>query len=66
MGGAIGVNMLGSVQYEAAGADTVAYAILYTLEEGLEMLGVVLFVRALVLYANDVLGGFRTRTGPVV
>ena len=52
--GAIGFEMLGARHYEAYGLDNVAYSILYTCEESLEMLGIALFVYALLAYvANE-------------
>ncbi len=48
--GAIGFELLGGRQYEAHGADDIVYAILYTCEESLEMLGTAIFIYALLLY----------------
>ncbi len=50
--GAIGLELLGGRQYEAYGANNIVYAIFYTCEELLEMLGVVIFIYALLLYIN--------------
>lgn len=48
--GAIGFELLGGRQYEVYGADNIGYAIFYTCEELLEMLGVAIFIYALLLY----------------
>ncbi len=48
--GAVGFELLGGRQYEAYGEDNIVYAILYTCEESLEMLGVAIFIYALLLY----------------
>ena len=48
--GAIGFELVDGRQYEAHGADDIVYAILYTCEESLEMLGTAIFIYALLLY----------------
>ncbi len=48
--GAIGFELLGGRQYEAHGANNIVYAIFYSCEELLEMLGVAIFIYALLLY----------------
>ncbi len=48
--GAIGFELLGGRQHELYGANNITYAIYYTLEEFLEMLGVVIFIYALLTY----------------
>jgi hypothetical protein len=50
--GAIGFEMLSARHYEAYGLDNVGYSILYTCEESLEMLGIALFIYALLAYAS--------------
>jgi hypothetical protein len=51
--GAIGFEMLGARHYEAYGLKDLAYSILYTFEESLEMLGITLFIYALLAYVAD-------------
>jgi len=45
--GAIGMEMLGAREADLNGTETVLYCVLYTIEELLEMLGIVLFIYAL-------------------
>lgn len=47
VGGAAGVELVGSSIWSSGGADTVLYAAVTTLEEGLEMLALVLFLGVL-------------------
>ncbi len=49
--GALGSEMLGARHKELFGSDNVAYAMYYTVEETLEMLGIALFIHALLKYA---------------
>lgn len=46
VGGAAGVELIGSALHSGSGTETLAYAASVTAEEGLEMLGVVLFLGA--------------------
>ncbi len=46
MGGAAGVEMIGAVLWSEGNADTVAYVMQTTVEEGLEMGALVLFLAA--------------------
>lgn len=46
VGGAIGLEMIGSMEASAHGMDTVIYTILYSVEELFEMLGAVFFIDA--------------------
>jgi len=55
--GALGVEMLGAREADVYGYDTVIYGFLYSLEEMLEMLGVVLFIYALLSYLAQLQGG---------
>jgi hypothetical protein len=50
VGGALGVEMLGSNYYFHYGPDTLAYQLIITVEEGMEMFGVVTFLYALFSY----------------
>ena len=48
--GAIGVELLSGVVDESRGKENLAYALLYTVEETLELCGVILFIRALLIH----------------
>ena len=50
VGGALGVESVGGYFAETAGTDRLGYSILTTVEELLEMVGVVVFVYALLLH----------------
>lgn len=54
--GAIGVEMLSGVQADRFGEENLTYALIITLEEFLEMIGVVVLVRALVDYIHTSMG----------
>lgn len=56
LSGAIGFDMLGGREAELHGYDSVAYCILYTVEEFLEMLGVVTLIDALLRYIEKEFG----------
>jgi hypothetical protein len=51
IGGAIGSEMLSARHKELFGSDNISYALYYTVEESLEMLGMALFIYALLKYA---------------
>lgn len=51
IGGAIGFEMLSARHKQLFGSDNVSYALYYTVEETLEMLGIALFLYALLKYA---------------
>lgn len=55
--GAIGLEMVGSSIAAAESTHTGAYALTTTAEELLEMVGVALFIYALLVYASEKLGG---------
>lgn len=57
--GAIGIELLGGAQKIRSGDDTLSYALLYTVEESLEMLGVITFVYGLVSYINSEYGDLK-------
>jgi hypothetical protein len=61
VGGAIGVEMLSGVQADALGEENLDYALIVTLEEFLEMLGIVALIRTLLEYAESSLGGLQLR-----
>ena len=47
LSGALGIEMFGAREAELHGYYTVTYSVLYSLEEMLEMLGIILFIYAL-------------------
>ncbi len=55
--GALGVEMLGAREADLNGYDTVTYCVLYSLEEMLEMLGIILFIYALLSHLAREPGG---------
>jgi hypothetical protein len=64
VGGALGVEMLGAIAADRSGYDTVLYTVLYTIEEMLEMLGIVLFIYALLSHLAEQTGGLVLRLSP--
>lgn len=52
VGGAIGMEMVGGWQVEAHGSKTLAYLLIYTVEETMEMIGMVVFIYTLLLYKS--------------
>lgn len=61
--GAIGVEMISGAQAHAFGEENLNYALIVTIEEFLEMLGVVILIRALLEYIESELGGLRLQIG---
>lgn len=59
VGGAIGVEMLSGAHADVFGEENLDYALIVTVEEFLEMLGVVIFIRALLDYIETNLGGLQ-------
>ena len=59
LGGAIGVEMLSGAHADAFGEENFDYAMIVTIEEFLEMLGIVVFIRALLEYIETNLGGLQ-------
>lgn len=53
VGGAVGIEMFGGNVVSQGGLDTMSYAILVAVEEGLEMFGIVLFTYAVLSYARQ-------------
>ncbi|WP_373517304.1 hypothetical protein [Pricia sp.] len=51
--GAIGVEMLGAKNYHSDDFSEVTHAICYSIEEGLEMIGIALFIYTLLLYIKE-------------
>lgn len=50
--GAIGIESIGGLQHQVNGTDNLTYCLLYTLEELLEMVGVVIFIYAILCYQS--------------
>ncbi len=63
LGGAIGMEMLAAPIAEVDGAENVRFAILATIEETLEMCGVILFVWGLLRYLENQYGEFAVVVG---
>ncbi|MEG4066274.1 hypothetical protein QUA42_02785 [Microcoleus sp. Pol11C2] len=57
IGGAMGMEMPGGYIASTMGQENVAYVIVTTLEEFLEMLGIVVFIHALTSYIKTYVGG---------
>jgi len=51
--GAIGIEALGAKHFESFGGDNLEYVLYYTLEEFLEMIGISIFIFALLLYISN-------------
>ncbi|MCG8583936.1 MAG: hypothetical protein MI757_04400 [Pirellulales bacterium] len=63
-GGAIGVEMLSGVRADVYGEDNMGYALITTVEEVLEMLGVVVLIAALAAYLPSAAGSIRILARP--
>ena len=59
--GALGMEVPGAYVRGGYGSDTIAYAVLTTIEETLEMFGAVLFLYAMAVYAERDHGQDRPR-----
>jgi hypothetical protein len=59
VGGAIGVEMISAAHADVFGEENLDYALIVTLEELLEMLGIVVFVRSLLDHIERHLGGLQ-------
>ncbi|WP_333289884.1 hypothetical protein [Microcoleus sp. D2_18a_B4] len=57
IGGAMGMEMPGGYLASTTGAENVSYVIVTTIEESLEMLGIVVFIHALISYIKTYVGG---------
>lgn len=53
LGGAVGVELIAGRHVEVHGYNNLPYAFLVVAEEGLEMTGVILFLKALLAYLRD-------------
>lgn len=51
--GAVGIEALSAKQYETFGSDNFGYFLYYTLEEFMEMIGISIFIFALLLYISN-------------
>lgn len=51
--GALGMELVGAYYYGLHGDDNITYAMLATVEEGLEMAGIIVFINALMNYVID-------------
>jgi hypothetical protein len=56
LGGAIGFELIESRYCEIYGKDNITYIILTTIEEGLEMTGVIIFIKGLLNYLTETFG----------
>lgn len=61
--GAIGFEMIGARHFESYGAENLEYAILYSCEELLEMLGVAYFIYSLLAYVSNKFQFLRITVG---
>ncbi len=61
LGGAIGMELIGGSFAEAHGMQNLPYIMIVTLEESLEMAGVIIFIRALLIYIADNYNEVRLR-----
>mgnify|MGYP007080177501 CR=1 FL=1 len=57
IGGAIGMEIPGGYLYSTMGMESVPYLIVATVEESLEMVGIVVFIHGLISYIKTYLGG---------
>lgn len=64
LGGTIGVELIAGAYAETHGLDTYLYTWLATLEEGLEMAGVIMFIDALMRYIIKVHGRAQFQLAP--
>jgi hypothetical protein len=53
IGGAIGIELVGGRYAELHGSEHLTYSMIVTLEESLEMAGVIVFIYALLKYIAD-------------
>ncbi len=64
LAGAIGVEMIGSYLAVTMGMENMRYALVSTVEEGLEMMGIVMLLYALLEYVAASFGSFRLQIKP--
>ena len=53
VGGAVGMELIGGRYAELYGVNNLTYSMIACVEEGLEMAGVIIFIRALLIYFQD-------------
>lgn len=53
IGGAFGLELIGGHYYDLHGADNLTYRMLQNVEESLEMVGIIVFIRGLLEYISD-------------
>jgi hypothetical protein len=63
VGGALGVEMLGAAWFTEHGRRNMGYSLYWTAEETLEMIGVVIFIYALLRYVEKEIGYVRIGVG---
>jgi len=64
VGGAVGMEMVAGVIHESYGLESVAHTISQTIEETCEMLGIVLFIYALLDFIDRNIGSIRLQAAP--
>ena len=62
--GALGIEMLGAREADLNGYETITYCALYTVEEVLEMTGIIIFIYGLLTYIGNEIGELTLRIGP--
>lgn len=62
--GAIGMEMVGGAYFEGHGSQNVTYVTMQTVEEILEMAGIIVFIHALALHAVTTVGGIDMAIAP--
>jgi hypothetical protein len=66
LAGSLGVEMVGGAYYEQIEGQNLVYSLIVTLEETLEMTGVILLIRALLLYLSARLTGVSLNLRPAL
>lgn len=66
LAGAIGVELIGGYMDEHYGEYNAGYALLTTLEESLEIGGLIAFIHALIFYISTEIKGINLRIGPCI
>ena len=59
LGGSLGFEFIEGMHVEIYSENNLTYIILTTIEECLEMIGVIVFIKALILYVNENFGELR-------
>jgi hypothetical protein len=59
VGGAVGIELLSGNYWETVGKDDLTYALIATVEESLEMAGIIVFIYGLLAYLADTHGEVR-------